>query len=110
MNRTLKAGLLMAALVGLSLPATAHRYDRQSDMHLLRPFAHIGHAIGVVAEYAVTRPVHWIVSRDELDIVFGHQPGIEEDGTYFEWVHGDYKPSIAVERAALEKGGQKMVK
>ncbi len=110
MNRILKAGLLSAALVGMTLPAVAHRYDRQHDTHLLRPMAYVAHSVGILVEYTVMRPIHWAVSRDELDIVFGHQASVNDDGTYFEWVHGDYEPSIAVDRAALAKGGQKMVK
>lgn len=44
------------------------------------------------------RPIHWFASQPNLDIIHGHQPSVREDGTYFEWVHGDYTPSIAKER------------
>jgi hypothetical protein len=110
MKRIFQAGIIAAALMAVALPASAHRYDRTSGMHMLRIVAPFGHAVGIGLEYAITRPMHWLISRDNLDIVFGHKAHVSEDGTYFEWTHGDYSPSIAVERANKTKTNQKMVK
>lgn len=110
MKRILQAGILVVASLALAIPASAHEYSRKTDGHLLRVVAYAFHAVGIATEYAVTRPIHWAVSQGELDIVFGHQSYIADDGTYFAWEHADHSPSIAVERAARSKTNQKMVK
>ena len=86
--------------VALMAPAfvSAHRYHRHSEVHPLRVIAYGVHAIGIAAEYAIARQIHWVVSRKDLDIVFGHKSYVEDDPYYFEWVHGDYSPSIGRER------------
>lgn len=76
------------ALALLAIPAAsqAHVYDRDDSDHPLRYVAYALHPIGIAVEYAVLRPIHWIVSRPNLDIIFGHDPDREaEKGTYFEW-------------------------
>jgi len=110
MKRTLQAGILAAALLAVSIPASAHRYDRLRDGHILRQLAYFGHAIGIATEYVVTRPLHWVASQNDLDVVMGHQVNIGEDGKYFEWTQGSWGPTIAQERQARAKAPQKMVK
>jgi len=110
MKRTLRVVLLLAVVIGMTIPAAAHRLERQRETHLLRPLAAAGHVVGVAAEYLVIRPMHWVGSRSNLDVLFGHVTYVADDPTYFEWSHGDYKPSVAVERSALKGSGKKMVK
>ncbi len=94
----LAAGLMVIAMLGLAVPADADRYRRGSGLPPLRIAAYVLHPVGIALEYGVMRPIHWVVSQPHLDIVFGHKASVEDDGTYFEWVHGDYSPSIAEER------------
>ena len=76
------------ALMVLALPSVsqAHVYDRDDSDHPLRYLAYAVHPIGIALEYAVLRPIHWVVSQPNLDIIFGHEPRPEkEKGTYFKW-------------------------
>lgn len=101
MKRKLGIALLALGLVALTIPAAAHRYTRHTDGHPLRVVAYVLHPVGVALEYGIARPIHWLVSRNDLDIVFGHQPKLAEENDYFEWVHGDYEPSIRDDREKL---------
>ena len=103
MKRTLQVVLLSTLLLGVAIPAAAHQLDRTRAFHILRPFAMAGHAIGMTAEYVVMRPLHWMVSRSQVDVFVGHVAYVADDPTYFEWSHGDYRPSIAVERSSMKK-------
>lgn len=102
MKKTIAVAMLALAALSLAAPSMAHRYERATNDNPFRLLAYAGHPIGLAAEYIVMRPIHWVVSQPHLDIVFGHQPSTKEDGTYFEWTHGDYSPSIAKEREAAK--------
>ena len=74
------------ALLVLASVAGAHTYDRDDSDYPLRYAAYAVHPLGIVAEYAVLRPIHWIVSQRHLDILFGHDPvPAQEDPTSMEW-------------------------
>src|SRR5690606_26330109 len=81
----------------------AHRYRRATNDNPGRLIGYALHPLGVAAEFVVMRPIHWLVSRDYLDVVFGHAAHVTDDGTYFEWSHGDFRPSVAEERSAFRK-------
>jgi hypothetical protein len=100
MNTRIRITLLGLFAVALLIPtvASAHRYDRTRDFHPLRVIGFGVNAVGIATEYVVTRPIHWVVSQGELDIVFGHRAHLE-DKPFFEWVHGDYSPSVSRERS-----------
>ncbi|MCC5876554.1 MAG: hypothetical protein JJU11_10090 [Candidatus Sumerlaeia bacterium] len=78
-------------------PALADRYRRNKSDNPFRLISYVVHPVGILLEYSVMRPIHWVVSQPHLDIIFGHQPSLNDEGTYFEWVHGDFSPSIAEE-------------
>lgn len=88
----------MIAIAAMAVPASADRYRRSTNDNPFRIVGYALHPVGLLIEYSIMRPIHWVVSQPDLDIVFGHQPAPQDDGTYFEWVHGDYSPSIAEER------------
>lgn len=75
----------------------ADRYRRNKSDNPFRLISYVVHPVGILLEYAVMRPIHWVVSRPNLDIIFGHQATLHDEGTYFEWTHGDFSPSIAEE-------------
>ena len=86
MKKTLLAALFALALLGLPATSQAHVYDRDDSDYPLRYVAYAVHPIGIAVEYALLRPIHWVVSRPNLDIIFGHDPRREaEECTYFEW-------------------------
>jgi len=74
MKRILAVSLLALAL---ALPAMASaddcKYD-DSQSHPLRILAYLVHPIGYALEWAIARPIHYVVSREGADIVFGHTP------------------------------------
>jgi len=61
----------------------AHDYDRDDAGHPLQLISYIIRPIGIGLEYGVFRPIHWIVSRPDYDIIFGHEP--HEGDQFFVW-------------------------
>src|SRR5690606_12739054 len=104
--------LLAVAMVAVVAPASAHRYSRTDDGHPLRLIAHVVHPVGILLEYGIFRPVHHFVSECDPfggnDILFGHKSYIADEGTYHEWTHGDYSPSICDEYEMRERAARQM--
>ena len=63
----------LSILFAVSTSGFAHDYNRDDDGHPLRIIAYAGHAVGMVAEYAISRPIHWVVSQPVLKEIFGHE-------------------------------------
>ena len=76
--------LFALALLALPLSAPAHEYDRNDSDYPLRYIAYVAYPLGIAVEYGVLRPIHWVVSRANLSIIFGHEPRAGEDN-YFTW-------------------------
>ena len=77
--------LLAAALMMTPAIASAHEYDRDDSDHALRYVAYAVYPVGILAEYVILRPIHWLVSQDHANVVFGHDRMEKEDYDYFEW-------------------------
>jgi hypothetical protein len=81
MKRSIACLSLVAvlALSGSALAFPGDEYD-DSESHPLRTAAYILHPVGVGLEYAIYRPIHWLVSlNDTTELIFGHRPhGTEE--------------------------------
>lgn len=82
-QRLLGILLLCAFLTMVGAPALAHDYDSDDSDYPLRYAAYVVHPVGIAAEYLVLRPIHWIVSRPNLCVIFGHDPRPQDK--YFEW-------------------------
>lgn len=83
-KRTLWLFLVLLAVATLSVGnASADPYSRGNSDHPLRYIAYAAHPAGVIVEYVALRPIHWLVSRKHLCVVFGHEP--TPDDTYFVW-------------------------
>ncbi len=81
-------------LVGAATLAQAHDFDRiGSFSHPIRYVALILHPIGMAGEYVIERPVHYLVSQPDLDVLFGHKAYPDEK--FFEWTHGDGSRGVA---------------
>ena len=78
---------LMLLAIGLTLAspgaASANDYQRTNNDNPMRIFSYGVHAIGTGLEWAIARPVHWLVSRPHARIIFGHS--VRPDDIYFEW-------------------------
>ena len=68
----------------------AHDFDRTTSDNPLRYVAYFCHPIGIAAEYLVLRPIHYLVSRPNVDILTGHVT--HKNDVYFEWKQSG-KPS-----------------
>ncbi len=66
------ASLCALALVLAAAPASAddHRSDRAG--HPLKIVATILHPIGVVIDYVIFRPAHWLQNREPVKTATGH--------------------------------------
>ena len=75
MKRAIVGAFLAVTLLQAAAPACAMRdeYD-DSQSHPLRVAAYLLHPVGVIAEWLVFRPIHFVVSQPVLEQVFGHRP------------------------------------
>ena len=85
MKKVIFALLIGAAFVLAPVTASAHEYDRDDEGYPLRYVAYALHPVGIAAEYLVLRPIHWLVSQPNLDIIFGHDSYESPDYDYFKW-------------------------
>lgn len=65
------AVLVSFFLLGAS-PCMADDYDPLRAGHPLRIVAYVVHPIGVIIDYALMRPAHWLVHHSVLKGLFGH--------------------------------------
>jgi hypothetical protein len=80
--KTLIASL--ALVVGLMVATDARAHDAYDDSqaHPLRLIAYAVNPVGFALEWAVTRPIHFLVSTPGLDKIFGHTPHQDPYGGY----------------------------
>ncbi len=69
---------LLACALGLflllaTLPAAADEYREEYAGHPLRIVAYVVHPIGVILDYVLLRPFHWIGSHEPFKTLFGHR-------------------------------------
>lgn len=65
---------LLAVLFLLSAaPVLADEYDEDTAGHPVRIIAYVLHPVGVVIDYLLLRPAHWLVSHEPMKTVFGHE-------------------------------------
>ena len=74
--------LLVAVVLAVAAPVTAHDYDRGDSDYFLRYVAYALHPVGYGLEFITTRPGHWLVSQPYMRIVFGHEPRHERNERY----------------------------
>jgi len=65
-------GLIVASMVAIHTPALADDYDSTDAAHPLRIAAYALHPVGVILDYLLVRPAHWLVSHEPLKTLFGH--------------------------------------
>jgi hypothetical protein len=70
-------GVLVLALTLASASATttwAHEHDPEESGHPVRVLAYLLHPVGVIIDYVLFRPAHWVVSHEPFQTLFGHEP------------------------------------
>jgi hypothetical protein len=74
LGRRLLAAVALAGILSLAAAtASADDYDPKSAGHPLRIVAYILHPVGVVLDYLIMRPAHWIGSHEPMKTLFGHK-------------------------------------
>jgi hypothetical protein len=70
-------GVAMAAALGLALavasPSAADDYEADRAGHPVRILAYVLHPFGVVLDYLVMRPAHWLGHHEPFQTLFGHE-------------------------------------
>ncbi len=76
-------GLIVGFLFAFAASGFADDYKRGESDCPVRILAYVAHPVGLAAEYLITRPIHWLVSRPNYNIIFGEKakPG----GKSFVW-------------------------
>lgn len=67
------AVLCLSLALGLASPSAADPYDESNAGHPVRLIAYLLHPVGVVIDYILLRPAHWLVSSEPLKTLFGHE-------------------------------------
>ena len=71
-RRPLVSVVLVLGLLAAAGPAAADEYDPHYAGHPLRILAYVVHPVGVMFDYLLFRPAHWIGSHEPLKTIFGH--------------------------------------
>lgn len=67
------AAFFVALVVVLASPVAADEYDASNSGHPLRMIAYVLHPVGVLIDYVLLRPAHWLVSHEPMKTLFGHE-------------------------------------
>jgi hypothetical protein len=73
MRRGWLAALFVALTLALASPAAADEYDSSNAGHPVRMIAYALYPIGVVIDYVLLRPAHWLVRQEPMKTLFGHE-------------------------------------
>ena len=71
-RKPLASALLVLGLLAAAGPAAADDYDPTYAGHPLRIIAYVLHPVGVLFDYLIFRPAHWIGSKEPMKTIFGH--------------------------------------
>lgn len=70
---TLLAAAALLGLLALAPAARADDHDPKRSAHPVRIVAYALHPIGVVLDFLIVRPAHWVVEREPFRTLFGHE-------------------------------------
>jgi hypothetical protein len=71
MKRIARLAAFALALAAAPVSADDHRSDRAG--HPLKVVAKVLHPIGVVIDYVIFRPAHWLANREPVKTLTGHE-------------------------------------
>lgn len=72
-RRAWLAVLCLSLALSIASPAAADRYDDSNAGHPVKMIAYLLYPVGVLIDYVVLRPAHWLVSHEPLKTIFGHE-------------------------------------
>jgi len=61
------------ALLAGATPAAAEDYDSKRSGHPLRILAYVVHPVGVILDWLIFRPAHWIGSHEPIKTLVGQE-------------------------------------
>lgn len=70
------AAIILASILMLTSTASlgrASEHDSTMAGHPLRIVAYVLHPVGVVLDYLIFRPAHWIASHEPIQTLVGHE-------------------------------------
>ena len=70
--RRLTACVALASVTLAATPALADDYDPDAAGHPLRIVAYVLHPVGVLIDYLIMRPAHWIAGHEPITTIVGH--------------------------------------
>ena len=72
--RRLVLGAALAIALAAAAPAAtrADTPDPERAAHPVRVAAYVLHPIGVLLDYLIVRPAHWVAEREPFRTLFGH--------------------------------------
>jgi hypothetical protein len=73
---------VVASLFAMTPVARAHDAYDDSEANPLRLVAYALYPVGFLAEWLVTRPIHFFVSQPQMEPIFGHVPHENPYGNY----------------------------
>jgi hypothetical protein len=81
-TRLLCALALVATVTATPIAARAHDAYDDSESNPLRLAAYGLYPVGVLIEWVLMRPLHFVVSNPQLEHIFGHVPHESPFGGY----------------------------
>ena len=66
------ACLALALTFTAAAPALADDYDERRSGHPLKVLYYVAYPVGLLLDYTIFRPAHWLGSREPFKTIFGH--------------------------------------
>ena len=67
------AALTAVLVLTLASPVAADEYDAENAGHPVRIVAYLLYPVGMLIDYVLIRPAHWLVSSEPMKTIFGHE-------------------------------------
>ncbi len=92
MTRLLCALALVVTVIAAPISARAHDAYDDSESNPLRLAAYGLYPVGVMLEWIIMRPLHFVVSNPQLERLSGHVPHESPFGSYEPYRPDSYRP------------------
>jgi hypothetical protein len=73
MRKIVLAAVVAVSLLAAAPGARADEYERDRAGHPVRILAYVLHPVGVVLDYLLMRPAHWLGHHEPFQTLFGHE-------------------------------------
>ena len=67
------AAMASVAMLAAASPAAAEEYDETYSGHPLRIVGYVLHPVGVILDFLIFRPFHWIGSHEPIKTLVGQK-------------------------------------